>query len=215
MKLLRIEALLIMALSVLFLTSCQKAEDEAVITEPEMAAEDVAVPTRTDETELSITAEVTAINQETREITLMGEDGNSVTFVASDEVKRLDEIEVGDQVYIDYIVAVTMELREPTAEEAETPLTAIEDGMRATTTQPAGVKGRTIKAVSVIVGIDLPTETVTLQGPIGRIMTVKAENPENLTKVKIGDTVIVTYTETLAVSVAKLDDMDDDMDTEE
>jgi hypothetical protein len=42
---------------------------------------------------------------------------------------------------------------------------------------------------------------VTLKGPEGKSVTVKAENPKNLAKVKVGDEVEVTYTEALAISV--------------
>lgn len=207
MKLQNIKMHLFLICAFAFLTSCQKGADEAeaLITEPKMTTEDAAVPTRTEESKLSITADVVALDFAKRELTLMVENGNSMTFIVGDDVKRLDELSVGDRVYIDYLVTVTMELREPTTEEMKIPLTAIKQGIRATSNQPAGVKGHSIKAVSIIVGIDLPTETATLQGPMGQLMTVKAKNPENLAQVKIGDTVIVTYTETLAVAVAKLD----------
>ena len=211
MKLLRIKAFLLMVLSTLFFASCQQkgedvvVEDEMDITVSEMAVEEESVPTRTEEMHLSVTAEVEDIDHETREITLMRDDGHSVSFIVGDKVQRLNEISVGDLVYADYIVSVAAELRATTEEELETPLTVIEDEKRTASTQPAGVKGRTIRAVCQVVGIDLPKETATLQGPEGNLLTILAKDPERLTKVKIGDTVIVTYTETLAVALAKVD----------
>ena len=44
---------------------------------------------------------------------------------------------------------------------------------------------------------------MTLKGPEGKTVTVKAENPENLKKVKVGDEIEITYTEALAISVEK------------
>ena len=43
--------------------------------------------------------------------------GNSVTFIADQRVKRLNEIKVGDLIKADYYVSVAAELRQPTAEE--------------------------------------------------------------------------------------------------
>jgi hypothetical protein len=44
---------------------------------------------------------------------------------------------------------------------------------------------------------------VTFKGPKGNLVTVVAEDANNLEKVKVGDNVEITYTEALAVEVAK------------
>jgi hypothetical protein len=59
------------------------------------------------------------------------------------------------------------------------------------------------RAVTTVVGLDLSAQTVTLQGPTGHTATVRAKNPDNLKKLHVGDTIIVTYTEALAVSLDK------------
>ena len=48
------------------------------------------------------TATVTAVNQSTRMVTLKGPEGNSVTFKASDEVRNLAQVKVGDEVKFAY-----------------------------------------------------------------------------------------------------------------
>ena len=50
---------------------------------------------------------------------------------------------------------------------------------------------------------DKTAETVTLKGPKGNTQVVKVRDPANLEKVAVGDHVIITYTEALAVKVAK------------
>jgi hypothetical protein len=44
---------------------------------------------------------------------------------------------------------------------------------------------------------------VTFKGPEGNSHTVKAQDPKNLEKVKVGDKVEITYTEALGISVEK------------
>src|SRR5512135_1538941 len=46
----------------------------------------------------SVTATVEAIDQKTREVTLKGPKGNTITFTAGPEVKNLAQVQKGDQV---------------------------------------------------------------------------------------------------------------------
>ena len=62
---------------------------------------------------------------------------------------------------------------------------------------------RQIKAVCTIEGLDRPTETVSLKGPSGGYASVRTSNPGNLPH-RIGDTVLVTYTEALAITLEEL-----------
>src|SRR3982751_5391810 len=63
---------------------------------------------------IKISAVVEAIDLAARRITLKGPQGNSESYIAGPEVKRLAEIKVGDKVTLDYKVAAVAELRAPT-----------------------------------------------------------------------------------------------------
>jgi hypothetical protein len=153
---------------------------------------------------VTVTATVTAIDQAKRQVTLKGPLGNVVTFVVDERIKRLNEVQVGDDVTADYYVSLAGELRPPTEEEKKDPITIIEDGARAPKgTSPAGGMLRAIKVVATVVGLDLPTQSVTLQGPLGNTGTIRAEHVEKLKQLRLGDTIVVTYTEALAVSLEK------------
>lgn len=165
--------------------------------------EEEAVPTRVDETEMEVTATVREIDYETRAVILQDEFGNSLFFIAGDDVQRLEEITVGDIVHIKHLATTVMELRAPTEEEMAEPLVVLEEKMRAVDTQPAGVDIRTIRAVTTVVGIDLALQSATLLGPEGNLVFVQASNPENLAKVSLGDTVIVTYSDAVAIAIEK------------
>jgi len=153
---------------------------------------------------VTVTAKVQAIDQAKREVTLKGPLGNVITFVVDERVKRLNEVSVGDEVTADYYVSLAGELRAPTEDEKKNPLTILAGGARAPKdTEPAGGALRAFKVVATVVGLDLPTQSVTLQGPLGNYATIRAESVSNLKQLRLGDTVIVTYTEALAISLQK------------
>ena len=59
------------------------------------------------------------------------------------------------------------------------------------------------KVVATVEGLDRPTRSVTLKGPRGKYITVRARELENLQKLRLGDTIVVTYAEALAISLEK------------
>ena len=154
----------------------------------------------------TMTASVEAISLTNREVTLKGPLGNTVTFTVDQRVKRFDEIKVGDFVRADYYVSVAAELRKPTAQEREHPIEVLEGAGKAPPgTSPAAGGLRHIKVVTTVEGLDRPTQTITVKGPRGNYLTARVEHPENLTKMRIGDNIVVTYTEALAISLEKVD----------
>jgi hypothetical protein len=203
----------IVALVLCVLASCATPEstDDAVTRPPSVndtqATTTAAVqPPLTSERSLLVTisAEVKSINYETREVTLVGPEGNELDFVVDTRVQRLGDVMAGDYVTTDYYISLAGELRKPTAEELEEPLVILAGGGRTPEgTSPAGGALRAFRVVATVVGIDLPSQSVALQGPGGNVVDVVAEYPENLRKLKLGDTIIVTYTEALAVSLQK------------
>ena len=45
---------------------------------------------------------------------------------------------------------------------------------------------------------------VTLRGPMDDLAVVKARKPENIKRLKVGDTVVITYSESVAVALEKV-----------
>jgi hypothetical protein len=163
-----------------------------------------ATPTREETVLVTVTASVESINPATREVTLKGPLGNEVTFVVDQAVKRLNEVKVGDVVRADYYVSIAAELREPTAAEKENPIVLLDSAGKAPPgSSPAAGGLRRFKVVTTIEGLDRPTRTVTVKGPMGQYLTARVADPARLTQVRIGDTIVLTYTEALAVSLEK------------
>jgi hypothetical protein len=68
---------------------------------------------------------------------------------------------------------------------------------------PAGVAGREVTANVTITAIDMAAKTATLKGEDGKTVTVSPLRPEKLKEVKVGDRLVLTYTEAIAVKVEK------------
>ena len=159
---------------------------------------------RKDSILLTITASVEAINYTNREATLKGPLGNTVTFTVDKRVKRLDEVKVGDLVQADYYISFAAELRKPTPEEETNSIVLLDAAGKAPPgSAPAAGGLRRFKVVTTIEGLDRPTKTVTVKGPMGNYLTARVADPSRLTQVRIGDHIVITYTEALAVSLEK------------
>ena len=153
---------------------------------------------------VSVTAKVEAIDHATRVVTLKGPLGNVVTFAVDERVKRLNEVQVGDEVTADYYVSLAGELRAPTEEERQNPLVKITGGARAPKgTSPAGGAVQAYRVVATITALDQASQSFTLQGPLGNSGVIHSQNPENFKQMHVGDTVVVIYTEALAVTLEK------------
>lgn len=161
-----------------------------------------AKPAMSEEIMRTAESTVTAVNHETRQVTLQNSAGESVTFIASDDVRNLAQVEVGDRLIVEYIEAIDIQVLPPG--EAEVGVAEAAAESRAELGEkPAGAAISETTLVVVIEAINKENETVTLKGPEGNSKIVKVRNPANLDKVAIGDKVMITYTESLAVVVTE------------
>ena len=153
---------------------------------------------------VTATATVQELDVEKREVTLKGPLGDISTLKVADEVKRLDEIKVGDKVTAKYYVSVAGELREPTEEEKKNPIMVVTGKAKAPkTSAPAAGEVNVIRVVATVEGLERPTRLLVLKGPRGKYMSVRARDVKRLEQLHLGDTIVVTFTEALAISVEK------------
>jgi hypothetical protein len=119
-------------------------------------------------------------------------------------VQRLNEIKVGDDVTAEYYVSLAADVRLPSAEEKANPIKVLEETAKAPEgTSPAAGALRIMRVLVTIEGLDRPTKSITVSGPAGNLVTVQVEDVSALSKVRLGDQMVVTYTEALAVSLQK------------
>jgi hypothetical protein len=153
---------------------------------------------------INIQASVENINAEKRELTLKEPQGGLITLTATEAIERFNEIKVGDTVGAEYWTFLRAEFREPTAEEKATPLVVLAEAGRAPKeVDPAGAVGAVVKAVVQVVAIDYEGKKVAIQGPRGNFMILPVEDEAVLKNLEMGEVVIMTYAEAVALSLSK------------
>ena len=148
----------------------------------------------------SATAKVEAVNKETREITLVGADGEKTVFKAGPEVRNFDQVKVGDKVTAKTVKTLAVYV----AATGEAPSASASESLdRAPLGQkPGGKYVRTVSLSAAVEDVDLKARTLSLRGPKGNVVSLPVEETvKNLDKVKKGDTVKAEYVEEIEISV--------------
>jgi len=148
---------------------------------------------------VKLTATITAIDAATRAVTLKGPQGKEVTLTAGEQVKNFAQLKVGDQVNIEYVEALTLELKKgstaPVSRTEQAGAAGAKPGER-----PAGMGGRQVTIVAEVVDLNAQTQVVTLRGP-QRTVELKVKDPAQFKLIAKGDRVEATYTEAMAIVV--------------
>lgn len=151
---------------------------------------------------VSSTSKVEAIDHKTRVVTLRDDDGDSVTFTVSEDAKNLDQVNVGDIVTADYVQEFTMQLM--SADNARPGSAGLEAVARAEKgEQPGLVAIETEVEVTTVEDVNIENNTFKLKWADGSVKEYIARNPENLKRAEVGDVLIITYSQALAISVDK------------
>lgn len=142
---------------------------------------------------------VTAVDPATRGLTLKAADGRTVDLVAGPEVRNFGQIKVNDRVVVEYIRALTLELRKGGGVRQSAEST---DAMRTKPGEkPGAAVGGRIKIVADVVDVNEKEKTISLRGPKGNVLVMDVQNPDQFKVVKKGDQVEAEYAEALAVAV--------------
>jgi len=187
----------------------RKWEDQAAQPSPPaqtaQAVAPAAKPTvlsRNETVILNYTGTITDVDYPNREVTLKDPNGRSETFEVDKSVQRFNEAKVGDKVSVDYYLGFNAQIRKPSAEEEQNPLVVMEATGRAGPNEaPTGTDQRQIRAVVTIEGLDRAKQTVTVKGPRGKYFVARVADPSRLDEVRIGDTIVLTFTEAAAISL--------------
>ncbi len=166
--------------------------EEAELDRPSFAASQTMV----------VSAVVEAIDHETRVVTVRKSDGEAITFTASEEARNLGQVSVGDVLIAEYQETVTIDViandgLEPEAAKAAA-LARTEEGE-----MPGVAAMDSTIVISTVEEINVEKNTFKLKGPDGVVEEFVARNPENLKRAMVGDLVVITVTEAMAITVEK------------
>jgi hypothetical protein len=147
-----------------------------------------------------VSAAVVAIDKVGRTVDLKGPKGRVVTLAVSNEVRNFDQVQVGDQVVVRYVRALSLELKKTGSAVMEK--SEKSDAVRAPAgARPGAAGARQVTVLANVVAVNKKTKTITLKGPKGNQVDLVVEDPKQLALVKKGDQVEAVYTEAVAISV--------------
>ncbi|MCF6264910.1 MAG: hypothetical protein L3J24_15160 [Xanthomonadales bacterium] len=215
----------IILLTVLFATACSDSTStsvepaidesnavaesvETVAAEPVAIVETVVAETSSEADKPAIsatqkvllTATVEAINHETRAVSLRGPEGSIVEIVASEDIRNLNQVSVGDSLNIEYVQSISIEV--VAAVDAEAGIAVIAAEVRSDEGEMPGVAALEAIVINAVVEeINLEENTFKLKGADGEVTEFTARDPENLKKAVVGDLVVITLTEAVAITV--------------
>ena len=206
-------ALLITAITACSDNNTQVEAEIEIVTQPQESQsvlKSVAAPAVANEEKpalytsqsVMVTAQVEAIDQQSRVVTLIAEDGKTVTFTASEDARNLGQVAVGDIVHAEYIQSISLQVVaaenvEPLVAEAAAVVQSEEGEM------PGLAALDTIVKVLTVEEINIENNTFKLKDVDGVVSEYVARDPENLKKSAVGDALVATYTKAVAISVEK------------
>ena len=183
----------LISISTVLFSFAAQAEHHAEAAEPEANVRAMS---------MTIEAVITDIDLETRQLTVEGPNGQPITMTAAEKVVKLEDVNVGDTIVATYFTSLESELREPTPEELAEPWVVLADAAKSEAgEQPAIGGARMIRAVCTIEGMNRVLGTVTIQDPRGKLHLIGDVEPEKMEGVTLGQTVVMVYTEALAVTL--------------
>ena len=151
-----------------------------------------------------VVAKVLSVDAVKHQVVLQNADGRQVHIQLSDQAKDLGNLKVGDQVQVDVTHSVAAYLDTdvdkglPGATERTGDILATKDNPN-----PGGEAYRQVQVELKITHIDVKKNQVTFENPAGQSKVLNVEKPEvqaKLKDLKVGQSVVVTYTDILKVT---------------
>jgi len=149
---------------------------------------------------VELTTKIEAIDKTSRLVTLKDKDGAMETIYCGPDVKRFDELKVGDTVTFRYRESVAYAIRKP-GQPSGLPAATGPALTRSQGAKPGGTIAQQMTAKVTIKDIDPKVPSVTVLTEDGRTVGFKVQDKNNIKDVKVGDTVEITYTEAVMISV--------------
>jgi Cu/Ag efflux protein CusF len=151
-------------------------------------------------TPVTVTATIEAVDKENRTVTLKGPKRGSVQVKAPEQMEGFNSLRVGDEVTATYFEAIALSVRKPgIPPPAPGPTTSTQRKDRT----PGSETRREQTFTVTVEAVDPKAPSITVKGPQGRVVQFMVRDATQLSNIKVGDTVAVTYYESLLIKVSR------------
>lgn len=147
----------------------------------------------------STTVTIQAIDHTNRLVTFKDDAGAEDTVVAGPDVKRFNELKVGDRVTFKYYESLVFSVRKPGDATSPTIAAAVTPGAGA---RPSGTVAEQLTTTVTVVSVDRDVPSVTVKTESGAVVTRKIQDLKNIEGLKAGDQVQITYTRAILAEVS-------------
>jgi Cu/Ag efflux protein CusF len=150
---------------------------------------------------VEVTAKIAAIDSTKRLVTLQDDKGEMETVYAGTEIKRFDELKVGDTVTFTYYESMVYQIRKPGQPATASSASGETKVVRGSGARPGGTASRQETVTVDVKAVDMKVPSITVVTPDGHTVSFKVEDKKNLKGVAAGDKVEITYTEAVVIGV--------------
>jgi hypothetical protein len=143
------------------------------------------------------TVTVEAIDQGTRAMTVKDDKGIYETIQAPPEMKRFNELKVGDKITVRYYENVVVRLKRP----GEAPVDVLSGALtRGEGKSPAGTLAEQRTITVTVTEKDPKTMSATVKGPDGYVYSRRIADKKTFDLLKVGDQLDMTWTNAMLIS---------------
>jgi hypothetical protein len=153
------------------------------------------------ETLITVHGKILSVDREKMMVTIEGPSGKPVSVHVYNPY-NLAAAKAGEPFVARFYEIVTIRKKQP---GEVIPAVSLQQGIisAAPGQTPGAAFGSQLQFVATIDVIDTVKNTVELKGPDGAVETVNVANPENLAQVKVGEEIVITLTNVVAVALEK------------
>ncbi len=141
-----------------------------------------------------------SVDPKTRQVVIVGPNGNEFKTVLGEEVKNFNQIKVGDIVTLTHVEILVADIKKPSKVEIRERIETEKAARAKLGDKPAAAIERQVTVVADVTAVDEKKGTITLRGAT-RTLDLKVKDPKVLKGVKVGTQVEATVTEIIAIEV--------------
>jgi hypothetical protein len=149
----------------------------------------------------TILVTIDAVEAATRKITLSAEDGSKATFTAGPAIRNFDQLKAGDKFTATLLEKLVVYVRSDKPDKSAAYAAAMARAPKGA--KPGGIIAEHYELVASVTSIDTDKRIATLQFSDGKTRTVAVRPDVDLSRYKVGDSVVIEATTALALLSAK------------
>jgi hypothetical protein len=141
------------------------------------------------------------VDQKTRQVVIVGPNGNEFKTTLGNEVKNFNQIKVGDIVTLTHVEILVADIKKPSKVEVRERVETEKAVTAKLGDKPAAAIERKLSIVADVTAIDEKKGTLTVRGAT-RTLDIKVKDPKVLKGIKVGTQIETVVTEIIAIEVS-------------